>query len=190
MYSMIPNIFAVFVGNALGWGIDSCINAGHVTRTNARKIVQCVGAGSTAALFLLSTCLHPSSHALVITTVTLAACIGIMTRCLLFANLLDLAPNFVSIISSIVHLPYSIGFFFEPLFAGYFMRDGADEIGYRNYFFILSSITLIGVLTYVRFASGEVQEWNDQEPIVEHHSPSESEDDGVFDNENSPCIRK
>jgi len=139
----------------------------NVETTKVRKIFTC-GAFIAQTIFMLATAYTHSITAAII-CITIAVGAGGFAWSGFSVNILDIAPQFASLIMGLSNTAATIPGIISPMITGYIVQNKtADEWHYV--FYISAGIYLLGGVFYVIFASGNRQEWARPSETIDDNS--------------------
>ncbi|XP_037042128.1 putative inorganic phosphate cotransporter [Bradysia coprophila] len=162
---MVGYLFSVLCGIVC----DFIVSKEFVTRTRARKIFgvngSIISAGFTLLIYHVK-CDRVAALACYI----LAMCFMDAFYTGAQANFLDLCPNYSGALMGLVNGAGAICGFAAPYLTRLLTTDGKYE-QWGSVFWTLFVLALISFHTYVKWASGEVQPWNDDIDDAERAKP-------------------
>jgi len=135
------------------WGIET---------TKVRKLFTC-GAFIAQTIFMLATAYTHSITAAVI-CITIAVGSGGFAWSGFSVNILDIAPQYASLIMGLSNTAATIPGIVSPIITGYIVQN-KSEAGWHTVFVITSIVYLLGATFYAMAASGELQTWAKKSPL-------------------------
>ncbi|KAL7051883.1 hypothetical protein ACKWTF_004677 [Chironomus riparius] len=154
--SAVPYLFLTILVFISGFIADWILKKNLLSITKVRKIFN-NSAFILQMLFLMAAAFLVSPT-LVIICIILSVGFGAPTSCGYTSNLLDIAPQFSSIISGISSTIASLPGMISPPLSG-FIATTPSVMEYRIIFMIACGIYLFGAVFYGIFASGDLQPW-------------------------------
>jgi len=146
----------------------------NVETTKVRKIFTC-GAFIAQTIFMLATAYTHSITAAII-CITIAVGAGGFAWSGFSVNILDIAPQFASLIMGLSNTAATIPGIISPMITGYIVQNKSEQ-GWHTVFVIASIIYFSGATFYAIAASGELQLWA--------RKPLDVETDRLFDESDS-----
>lgn len=77
-----------------------------------------------------------------------------------YANVIDLSPNFSSVLQGIIGMVSVTSGFMYPFIVGYLTQHNQTVVQWQKFFFISASLTFFTGIFYLCFGSSEIQSWN------------------------------
>ncbi|KAK0095664.1 hypothetical protein PV326_007708 [Microctonus aethiopoides] len=146
------------------WMADWIITAGHMSRTNIRKIgttIASIGPG----VFIIAASYAGCDGYTVVAMFTIGMTLMGTFYPGMKVNALDLSPNYAGTLMAVVN---GIGAFtgiLTPLVVGELTPDNTN-VQWRLVFWIVFVVLVITNLIFIVYASGEVEYWNDPEFVI------------------------
>ncbi|XP_037049573.1 vesicular glutamate transporter 1-like [Bradysia coprophila] len=129
---------------------------GYLTTTQVRRYFNCLGF-ILQAIFLLLAAFSQQSFWSVI-YITLSVGFGGMAFCGFYVNVLDIAPNYASVIFGITNTLGTLPRIVSPILTEYLVKS-KTAAEWRLVFYVAAGIYGIGTLVYWFWCSGELQPW-------------------------------
>lgn len=148
-------IFAILM-SSLG---DCLLRNDYMSRTNVRKLATatcCIGQGVFMLGLAFSGC--NSTAAIVFSTVATSVSGAVTTGPL--ASLIDLSPNFASVMLGITNMITVIPGFISPVIVGYLTYENQTVSQWQLVFIIVTIMLLVTGILYIFFSTSDLQEWN------------------------------
>uniref|UniRef100_A0A1B0GHQ7 Putative permease of the major facilitator superfamily protein n=1 Tax=Lutzomyia longipalpis TaxID=7200 RepID=A0A1B0GHQ7_LUTLO len=127
-----------------------------LSTTNVRKI--CISAGFLTGAI----CLIIMSNSKDMSTIWACLIVAVGTSTFMktsyFSNPIDFAPAYASIIIGYSTTFASIPAIVAPTLAGFIVRNGTQE-EWKVVFYIIAGLALFGMIFFILFGQGELQEW-------------------------------
>ncbi|CAG7818922.1 unnamed protein product [Allacma fusca] len=138
---------------------DWLIERNFVSVVTVRKSCNTIGLWGSAAAMLgvaYSGCDRTA------TTVLLSLAMGAYGSLLggVIINLIDIAPNYASILMGVTNTFATLSGFGAPWMAGYILKGNPSLENWRIVFIVAAAICFVGNLIYILMASGKEQKWN------------------------------
>ncbi|XP_054264712.1 sialin-like [Macrosteles quadrilineatus] len=174
MLAALPYLVMGIVVQCSGFLADWLRSGGHLTTMQVRKMFTC--AGFICQTIFLIAAAHSTSALATILSLTIAVGFGGFAWSGFSVNLLDIAPQFASVLMGISNTVATIPGLLSPLLTGYVTKDKmASE--WKLVFYLSAAIYLVGAIVYGLLASGKVQPWasvtGERVAILDDHSSSE-----------------
>ncbi|XP_070504441.1 sialin-like [Chironomus tepperi] len=156
MISALPYLVLTVLVFVSGFIADWMLKKNFMSITKVRKIFN--NSAFILQMVFLMAAGFLTSPVLIIVCITLSVGFGAPTSCGYTANLLDIAPQFSSIISGISSTIATMPGMISPPLSG-FIATTPSAFEYRIIFMIACGMYLFGTVFYGIFASGDVQPW-------------------------------
>ena len=174
LFTALPYVCVLFFSNAVAYGVNSLLKRRMMSVTVARKLVYVVSVCTSAVCLIAATFFDNDSMVYVVIVICIGNSFIECNRAGVFANMVDVSPNFCGILCGISQTLSCVAMFLQPITASYFIssRGSLDDIKkeYRNFFYLCSGIAFFCSIVFVSSASGQQQDWdgNDEEvqPLV------------------------
>ncbi|XP_010147315.1 PREDICTED: sodium-dependent phosphate transport protein 3 [Eurypyga helias] len=158
-----------YVGNGLGHILAGLLAdfllARQVLGTAAvRKLFSALGM-LLPAIFLVAVPYIGSSSAVVV-LLTLALTIISMTGAGININHIDIAPRYAGFLLGITNTFGIVAGIIAPTAVGLLISQDL-QTGWRNVFFVSAALNLFGLIFYIAFGSGTVQDWAREDAAVQ-----------------------
>ncbi|XP_044758455.1 putative inorganic phosphate cotransporter isoform X1 [Coccinella septempunctata] len=164
MLSAAPYLCYWIISMCIGPLSDVLINRKIVTRGTSRKIFNSIGiVGPAIALTLLSY-LPDDEDFLSVMVLIFAVGINGSVSSGFQVNHIDISPNFSGILMGITNGSSNIFSIIAPLAVQVIVTDESDKSLWRIVFLIASIIYVLSAIFFNMFASGEIQQWNYEQP--------------------------
>lgn len=155
--SALPYLGAWLVSSLSGIVADNLIERRVFSVTVVRKIFTVVGM-VLPAIFLVCVCYVGCSHLWTVTFLTLSTTSGGTSAAGVYMNQIDIAPRYAGFLLGITNTFGTIPGVVAPIVTGYFTEDHSLD-GWKNVFWVASSIQIGGAVFYTIFGSGKLQKW-------------------------------
>jgi ACS family sodium-dependent inorganic phosphate cotransporter len=149
MYAMLPYLAMLLAANSAGWLADGLIRRG-VSTTRVRKVFQSICfVGSAVCLLLLSA---TTSQWLALLYLTLGLGAVATSAAGFLVNHLDIGPRYAGVLMGITNTVGTIPGILAPAITGFIIQfTGSWDL----VFYLAASISTVGVIVWLLFASGE-----------------------------------
>ncbi|XP_015123703.1 sialin isoform X2 [Diachasma alloeum] len=155
----VPHILLMIFSYLFGWWSDWLLKSGKMTRTGVRKlaITMCTGVQAAFTVGLsLSGCQSTLAVVFMLMGTTVTGGISAGT----VANLVDLSPNFSSILLGICGLSVNGVGAISPLIVGVLTNDNQTIGQWRLVFLIAAANMMIGFIIFMIWGTANEQSWN------------------------------
>ncbi|XP_063991278.1 putative inorganic phosphate cotransporter isoform X1 [Diachasmimorpha longicaudata] len=162
--SSLPYLCMWFCSIFSSWLADWLITAGHVSRTNIRKLgttIASVGPG----LFIVGASYVGCNEYTVVAMFTIGMTLMGTFYPGMKVNALDLCPNYSGSLMAVVNGIGALTGIITPIIVGELAPDSTNE-QWRLVFWIVLGVFIVTNVIFVVYASGEVQYWNDPEFLM------------------------
>ncbi|KAM6334701.1 sodium-dependent phosphate transport protein 3-like [Alca torda] len=159
-----------YVGNGLGHILAGLLAdfllARRVLGTAAvRKLFSALGM-LLPAIFLVAVPYVGCSSTIVAVLLTLALTVISMTGAGININHIDIAPRYAGFLLGITNAFGIVAGIIAPSAVGFLV--GQDlQAGWRNAFFVSAALNLFGLIFYIAFGSGTIQDWATEDTAVQ-----------------------
>ncbi|XP_075378600.1 sodium-dependent phosphate transport protein 3-like isoform X1 [Mycteria americana] len=159
-----------YVGNGLGHILAGLLAdfllARRVLGTAAvRKLFSALGM-LLPAIFLVAVPYIGCSSTVVVVLLTLALTIISMTGAGININHIDIAPRYAGFLLGITNTFGIVAGIIAPTTVGLLVSQDL-QTGWRNAFFISAALNLFGLIFYIAFGSGTIQDWAREDTAVQ-----------------------
>ncbi|KAM6184926.1 sodium-dependent phosphate transport protein 4 [Rhynchocyon petersi] len=153
LLSSLPFIVAWVFGILAGQLADFLLSKNFRLLT-VRKTVTFLGTLPPSALLVMLPYIR-SSHLVTITLLAITCALSPLCQAGIYINALDIAPRGFGQLSSIL----------VPTINGFLLNQD-PEFGWKNVFFLLFAINMLGLLFYLIFGKADIQEWAKERKIT------------------------
>ncbi|KAK0082272.1 hypothetical protein PV325_010772 [Microctonus aethiopoides] len=163
--SGLPHFFTMIFGWFFAQFSDWLLRTERMTVTNVRKLATfcCTGAPALMVLGLSFSGCHPIL-AIIFIMIGIAS-VGSSSSGPL-VNLVDLSPNYASVLLGITGLIVDCAGFLSPLFVG-LMINNNQTIGQWQIIFVITALNMVvGFLLYYIWGTAKQQPWNNYEAVM------------------------
>uniref|UniRef100_A0A8C7L2E1 Solute carrier family 17 member 8 n=1 Tax=Oncorhynchus kisutch TaxID=8019 RepID=A0A8C7L2E1_ONCKI len=164
LLSAVPHMVMTIVVPIGGQLADFLRSRKIMSTTNVRKIMNCGGFGMEATLLLVVGFSH--TRGVAISFLVLAVGFSGFAISGFNVNHLDIAPRYASILMGISNGVGTLSGMVCPLIVGALTKH-KTRLEWQNVFVIAAMVHYTGVIFYAIFASGDKQEWAEQESTSE-----------------------
>uniref|UniRef100_A0A4W5RVL5 Solute carrier family 17 member 8 n=1 Tax=Hucho hucho TaxID=62062 RepID=A0A4W5RVL5_9TELE len=164
LLSAVPHMVMTIVVPIGGQLADFLRSRKILSTTNVRKIMNCGGFGMEATLLLVVGFSH--TRGVAISFLVLAVGFSGFAISGFNVNHLDIAPRYASILMGISNGVGTLSGMVCPLIVGALTKH-KTRLEWQNVFVIAAMVHYTGVIFYAIFASGDKQEWAEQESTSE-----------------------
>uniref|UniRef100_A0A5F5PX21 Solute carrier family 17 member 3 n=1 Tax=Equus caballus TaxID=9796 RepID=A0A5F5PX21_HORSE len=154
--SALPFIVAWVIG-VLGGHLADFLLTKNFRIVTVRKIATVLGILPPSA-FLVALPYLTSSYITTMTLLTLACGLSSLCQTGVYINALDIAPRYSSFLTGAARGFAQIAAVLAPTVSGFLLSQDS-EFGWRNVFLLMFAINLLGLLIYLIFGEGDVQDW-------------------------------
>nr|XP_009940311.1 PREDICTED: sodium-dependent phosphate transport protein 3-like [Opisthocomus hoazin] len=159
-----------YIGNGLGHILSGLLAdfllAKRVLSTAAvRKLFSALGM-LLPAVFLVAVPYIGCSSTVVVVLLTLALTIISMTGAGININHIDIAPRYAGFLLGITNTFGIVAGIIAPTAVGLLVSQDL-QTGWRNAFFISAALNLFGLIFYITFGSGTIQDWAREDTAVQ-----------------------
>ncbi|XP_069659192.1 sodium-dependent phosphate transport protein 4 isoform X3 [Haliaeetus albicilla] len=159
-----------YVGNGLGHILAGLLAdfllARRVLGTAAvRKLFSALGM-LLPAIFLVAVPYIGCSSTVVVVLLTLALTIISMTGAGININHIDIAPRYAGFLLGITNTFGIVAGIIAPTAVGLLVSQDL-QTGWRNAFFVSAALNLFGLIFYIAFGSGTIQDWAREDTAVQ-----------------------
>ncbi|XP_015113575.1 putative inorganic phosphate cotransporter isoform X2 [Diachasma alloeum] len=162
--SSLPYLCMWFCSIFSSWLADWLITAGHVSRTNVRKLgttIASVGPG----IFIVGASYAGCNKYTVVAMFTVGMALMGTFYPGMKVNALDLCPNYSGSLMAVVNGIGALTGIITPIIVGELAPDSTND-QWRLVFWIVLGVFLVTNAIFVVYASGDVQFWNDPEFLM------------------------
>ncbi|EAW55496.1 solute carrier family 17 (sodium phosphate), member 3, isoform CRA_b [Homo sapiens] len=156
LLSALPFIVAWVIGMVGGYLADFLLTKKFRLIT-VRKIATILGSLPSSALIVSLPYLN-SGYITATALLTLSCGLSTLCQSGIYINVLDIAPRYSSFLMGASRGFSSIAPVIVPTVSGFLLSQD-PEFGWRNVFFLLFAVNLLGLLFYLIFGEADVQEW-------------------------------
>uniref|UniRef100_A0A2I2YIF3 Solute carrier family 17 member 3 n=1 Tax=Gorilla gorilla gorilla TaxID=9595 RepID=A0A2I2YIF3_GORGO len=156
LLSALPFIVAWVIGMVGGYLADFLLTKKFRLIT-VRKIATILGSLPSSALIVSLPYLN-SGYITATALLTLSCGLSTLCQSGIYINILDIAPRYSSFLMGASRGFSSIAPVIVPTVSGFLLSQD-PEFGWRNVFFLLFAVNLLGLLFYLIFGEADVQEW-------------------------------
>ncbi|CAH0546865.1 unnamed protein product [Brassicogethes aeneus] len=159
LLSGMPHIFRMiwsYITSQIG---DYLLRTNKISRTNVRKLgtALCnIGQG----LFMMGLAHSGCNYSMAIVFVTTAIAIHGAVSTGPLANIVDISPNYASVILGIVNAAVAVTGFMTPIVAGYLTHNNQSVSQYQKFFWLAAALLFSSGFLYCLFADAKLQPWN------------------------------
>ncbi|EDL32526.1 sodium-dependent phosphate transport protein 4 isoform X1 [Mus musculus] len=154
--SSLPFIVAWVLGILGGWLADFLLSKNFRLIT-VRKFITLLGNAPPAALVAALPYIQ-SSYITTIIFLTISCGLCPLSQAGIYINALDIAPRYASFLMGTSRGLAHSSAVLVPIVAGFFLSQDS-EFGWRNFFFVVFAVNLLGLIIYLVFGKADVQEW-------------------------------
>jgi len=159
LLSAFPHLLSWFVTIIVTQIGDLLIEKNLVSVVTVRKSCNTIGLWGSAAAMLgvaYSGCDRTA------TTTLLSLAMGAYGSLLggVMINLIDIAPNYASILMGVTNTFATLSGFGAPWLAGYVLKGNPSLENWRVVFIVAAAVCFLGNLIYILMASGKEEKWN------------------------------
>ncbi|KAB0792343.1 hypothetical protein PPYR_14302 [Photinus pyralis] len=157
--SALPHLARMIFAYAFSAYADYLLTANKMSRTNVRKlaIALCnIGQGACMIAMAYSGC----NYTLAIVFLTGAIGIHGATSTGALANLVDISPNYASILLGMANGSGAIGGFISPLIVGLLTTNNNSVEQWQKVFWIAAGVLISTGFFFITFAKSDLQWWN------------------------------
>lgn len=161
------------------WFADWIITAGHLSRTNVRKIgttIASVGPG----VFIVAASYAGCDNYTVVAMFTIGMTLMGTFYPGMKVNALDLSPNYSGTLMAVVNGVGAFTGIITPIVVGELTPDNTNA-QWRLVFWIVFIVLIITNLVFILYASGEVQHWNNPEFVQADRAKRRKKQQGQID---------
>ncbi|KAG8039041.1 hypothetical protein G9C98_003348 [Cotesia typhae] len=166
------------------WFADWIITAGHISRTNVRKIgttIASVGPG----VFIVAASYAGCDGYTVVAMFTIGMTLMGTFYPGMKVNALDLSPNYSGTLMAVVNGVGAFTGIITPIVVGELTPNNTNA-QWRLVFWIVFIVLVVTNLVFILYASGEVQHWNNPEFVHADRAKRRKKQEGEIDSR-SPC---
>ncbi|PNJ15778.1 sodium-dependent phosphate transport protein 4 isoform X2 [Pongo pygmaeus] len=156
LLSALPFIVAWVIGMVGGYLADFLLTKKFRLIT-VRKIATILGSLPSSALIVSLPYLN-SSYITATALLTLSCGLSTLCQSGIYINVLDIAPRYSSFLMGASRGFSSIAPVIVPTVSGFLLSQD-PEFGWRNVFFLLFAVNLLGLIFYLIFGEADVQDW-------------------------------
>ncbi|XP_055119605.1 sodium-dependent phosphate transport protein 4 isoform X2 [Symphalangus syndactylus] len=156
LLSALPFIVAWGIGMVGGYLADFLLTKKFRLIT-VRKIATILGSLPSSALIVSLPYLN-SSYITATALLTLSCGLSTLCQSGIYINVLDIAPRYSSFLMGASRGFSSIAPVIVPTVSGFLLSQD-PEFGWRNVFFLLFAVNLLGLIFYLIFGEADVQDW-------------------------------
>ncbi|KAK5640472.1 hypothetical protein RI129_011283 [Pyrocoelia pectoralis] len=157
--SGLPHLARMMFAYAFSTLADYLLTTNKMTRTNVRKFATCfcnIGQGLCMIVMAYSGC----NYTMAIVFLTAATGIHGASATGALANLVDISPNYASILLGMANGSGAIGGFISPVIVGLLTTNNHSAEQWQKVFWIAACILISTGTFFVLFAESELQWWN------------------------------
>ncbi|XP_071959394.1 sialin-like [Antedon mediterranea] len=169
-----PNVAFSIVIIFGGIIMDKIISSGRISILSTRKLYICVGFGLSSILLVLIGYVANDVMLSVVLTTLVFGVYGLGPPAI-GSNTMDIAPNHAGLLIGIIYAVTTTTGFIAPAVVGLFTHTHNTIYQWRIIFCIVPGLQIFGVVAFMIFGSGEVQDWatncndEDTESIDDDH---------------------
>ncbi|XP_005403394.1 PREDICTED: sodium-dependent phosphate transport protein 4 [Chinchilla lanigera] len=156
LLSSLPFLVAWIIG-LLGGQLADFLLTKNFRFVTVRKIVSFLGQLPSSVLVLTLFYLR-SSYVTTIVFLTLSCGLSPLSQSGVYINALDIAPRYSSFLLGATRGFAHISAVLVPIVNGFLLNQD-PEFGWRNIFFLLFAISVLGLVFYLIFGEADVQDW-------------------------------
>ncbi|XP_019867704.1 sialin [Aethina tumida] len=170
LLSGMPHMFRMlwaFIISQLG---DYLLRTNKMSRTNVRKLATAIctmGQG----VFMLGLAYSGCNYTAAIVFVTAAVAMHGAVSTGPLASVVDISPNYASVILGIINTVVASVGFMTPILAGYLTYNNQTVVQYQKFFWVATILLFGSGILYTLFSNSELQPWNS--PQSENDKPEE-----------------
>uniref|UniRef100_A0A8C5K6Y9 Solute carrier family 17 (sodium phosphate), member 3 n=1 Tax=Jaculus jaculus TaxID=51337 RepID=A0A8C5K6Y9_JACJA len=163
LLSSLPFLVAWFVG-ILGGQMADFLLAKNFRLVTVRKIATVLG-NLLPSVLIVALPYVSSSYITTITFLTLSCGLAPFCQAGIYINILDIAPRFASFLMGASRGLAHMAAVLVPIVCGLLLTQD-PEFGWRNIFFLLFAVNLLGLVSYLIFGRADVQEWAKEKKLT------------------------
>ncbi|XP_010621284.1 sodium-dependent phosphate transport protein 4 [Fukomys damarensis] len=156
LLSSLPFIVAWIIG-LLGGHVTDFLLTKNFRLVTVRKTVTMLGQ-LPASAFLVALPYLNSSYITTLTFLTISCGLGSFCQSGIYINALDIAPRYSSFLLGATRGFAHTSSVLVPIISGFLLNQNPD-LGWRNIFFLLFAINILGLIFYFIFGEADVQDW-------------------------------
>ncbi|XP_004640190.1 sodium-dependent phosphate transport protein 4 [Octodon degus] len=161
--SSLPFIVAWILG-LLGGQLADFLLTKNVRFVTVRKISSFLGQLPSSVLIVTLPFLN-SSYVTTITFLTLSCGLSPLSQSGVYINALDIAPRYSNFLLGATRGFAHISAVLVPIVSGFLLNQD-PELGWRNIFFLLFAISMLGLVFYLIFGEADVQDWAKERKVT------------------------
>lgn len=178
LLAALPYLAMGILVQTSGFVADWFRTTGYLTTVQVRKLFTCTGF-VTRALFLLAAA-HSITTISIVASLIIAVGFGGLAYAGFSVNLLDIAPQYASVLMGISNTFATLPGVLSPMLTGYLVQH-KNSSEWQAIFHISAAVYVAGAIFYVLLASGRIQSWAlvGQEQVFlsdNEHSQTSTED--------------
>ncbi|XP_007948016.1 sodium-dependent phosphate transport protein 4 [Orycteropus afer afer] len=154
--SSFPFIFAWIFG-ILGGQLSDFLLTKNFRLITLRKLATTLGNLPSSVLIVVLPYFR-SSFITTIIFLTLACGLSPLCQSGIYINALDIAPRYSSFLMGVSREIAHTAFVLVPTVSGFLLNQD-PEFGWRNIFFLMFAVNMLGLLFYLIFGEADVQDW-------------------------------
>lgn len=154
--SSLP-FFAAWVSGILGGQLADFLLNKNFRLITVRKIITTLG-NIPPAVLIVALPYVQFSYITTIIFLTLSCALCSLCQAGVYINALDIAPRYASLLMGTSRGFAHSSAVLVPMVAGFFLNQDSES-GWRNFFFVLFAINLLGLIIYLVFGKADIQEW-------------------------------
>ncbi|XP_006888703.1 PREDICTED: sodium-dependent phosphate transport protein 3-like [Elephantulus edwardii] len=156
LLSSLPYIVAwLFI--ILGGQLADFLLTKNFKLNTVRKIITLMGVLPSSILIATLPYLR-SSYIATITSLTISCALTALCHAGIFINVLDIAPSHSSFLMGVTRGSGQISAILVSTVVGLFLSQD-PEFGWRNIFFLIFAVNVLGLLFYLIYGEADIQEW-------------------------------
>ncbi|XP_050533264.1 sialin-like [Daktulosphaira vitifoliae] len=167
MWSGLPHLTRFFFSLFLSFGIDSLMSSGLYSRTFVRKISTNI-CTCVQAVLVLAIVYMGCDYILVNVFLVLAMTASGASTSGPLSMMVDLAPNFASVLQGFSGIIGVIPGMISPFVLSYFTNDNNTLESWQHFFALSAVIIAMPGIMYNFVGSSELQTWNNPETVNNH----------------------
>jgi len=165
-FSALPFAVALVIGPAAGVFADWLRS--RLSTTVVRKLI-CIVAYTLITCFLILVGYIGCDRALAVAILCIIASCSAVGISVVGVNQLDLSPLHAGKIMGLTYTIANIGAIAAPHVVGALTYEQSTRLQWRNVFFLMAAVYVVGMVVFVIFGSGERQSWADDTSHDELH---------------------
>ncbi|KAL1464945.1 hypothetical protein WDU94_004545 [Cyamophila willieti] len=156
----VPHLMRTACAVIFSWTADKMLTTQFMSVTGVRKTFIFVGA-CLHGLLLFGVAFSGCNAVIAILFLTLSTATTGASAAGQLSIMIDLAPNFASVLQGVSGMLGVVPGFISPLVVAYFTQDDESMASWRNVFILSAIVIALPGLLYMFLGTAKIQPWND-----------------------------